>query len=184
MYRILTVDASVILTLYIAKIWTPDRSYFVIRTIILVAIYAWVAQAILKLPATLKAWRLLYSVRLIPRLIVGFHPLATLLMSSFHSLDAALIYYRMAKQSQSSKFLKREFIFVYIIFSALAAALVYSEPFVSPNGLRQLLHAGFIAALLSHYFFEGIQFRMRNPITRRHVAPLLHPPTAPRLGSS
>ncbi|GEM_PF-4771095 len=184
MYRILTVEASVFLTLYIAKIWTPGRDYFVIRTIILIAIYAWVTQAILKLPASLKAWRLLYSVRLVPRLIVGFHPLATLLMSSFHSLDAALVYYRMAKQSQSGKTLKREFIFVYLTFSALAAALVYSEPLVTETGVRQLLHAGFIAALLSHYFFEGIQFRMRNPITRRHVAPLLHPPTSPRLGSS
>lgn len=183
MYRILTVEASIFLTLYIAKIWTPDRNYFLIRTVILVAIYAWVTQAILSLPASLKAWRLLYSVRLIPRLIVGFHPLATLLMSSFHSLDAALIYYRMAKQSRSSKILKREFIGVYVLFSALAAFLVYSEPIVSTDAGRQLLHAGFIAALLSHYFFEGIQFRMRNPITRRHVAPLLHPPVAPRLGS-
>ncbi len=166
-YRILMVDWLVFMGWVFLLNKTFQTEFLIARVIFLIGLFVHLARLYAKLPSGQARVKLLFSLRHVYRLFFGLHPAIAFFAFAIHGADAMLIYWKSLQKSKGAnvRFLKFEFIAFYLLLAVVSIVVTKSK---APHIGRL-----FVGLFLTHYVVEGFFYRMKNPLTRKMIGPLL-----------
>lgn len=147
-----------------------DRSFLIVRTFWLTGLAIYVITIYKNVPSEMRFQKLIYNTRHLYRFFFAVHPIIPFLAFGIHGADAILIYWKACLKTKADSIktrLSSEFLILFVLFGAIFYIIKHYKLDHQP------WHQAVVAVFLTHYIVEGFMYRMQNPLTKKHIAPLL-----------
>jgi hypothetical protein len=117
-----------------------------------------------------------YLLRILLLPLLPFSRVAAIGITACHGIEYIFIYFKMIENSTVSKDVVKK-IYVSSVVLAVLLNFLSAPMWLAGNPDRNrwffLMTSGYTAISVVHFYLDRVLFRMRNPITRRVIAPLL-----------
>ena len=149
--------------------WLGDH-FLIVRTFWLLGLTIYLISIYKNIPAEIRFQKLIYNIRHIYRFFFSLHPIVPFLSFGIHGADAILIYLKATLKTESIHLRRRLTTEFAVLFMILGAVFLAIKNYKLD---QQSWHQAIVAVFLTHYIVEGFMYRMQNPLTKKHIAPLL-----------
>lgn len=155
-------------------------NYGVLVDILNVSLILLLLFLFLSLPKQLRIKKIIFNSRILIFLFVPSSFIAKIGYQINHGTEYVSIVDKMIENSSISSANRRKLIYFFLTAIIVLSTLAYPQFILNPNffgssseSIFKIFLAMRAANTYTHYFFDGLLFKMKNPITRERIAPLL-----------
>ena len=161
--------------------------YVIFWLAVILAFFAIIKSALMR-PEIFKTNKPIYLLRLLIFPFVAFSFAASCILTIMHGVEYVCVFNKMNSRSNQPESNRMQVLITAVILLFIYGLLVFwveSKKSILPNGEVQIIEptAQFFSILTiglvyTHYYLDRIIFRMRDPVTRELVGPLLVSPSS------